>query len=48
MFFPNFESMGVTNFGTYLVGAIFIILLPGPNSLYVLAEEVMVAIVTTG
>ena len=36
MFFPSFESMGVLNFGTYLIGAIFIILLPGPNSLYVL------------
>ena len=36
MVFPSFESMGVINFGTYLVGAIFIILLPGPNSLYVL------------
>ena len=36
MVFPSFESMGVINFGTYLIGAIFIILLPGPNSLYVL------------
>jgi len=36
MFFPSFESMGVVNFGTYLIGATFIILLPGPNSLYVL------------
>jgi len=32
-----FESVGVIDLGTYLVGAIFIILLPGPNSLFVLA-----------
>lgn len=32
-----FESVGVINLGTYLVGAVFIILLPGPNSLFVLA-----------
>lgn len=31
------ESIGVVNVGTYLVGALLIILLPGPNSLYVLA-----------
>ncbi|WP_207625473.1 leucine efflux protein LeuE [Paenalcaligenes suwonensis] len=32
-----FESIGVINLGTYLAGALLIILLPGPNSLYVLA-----------
>ena len=33
-----FESIGVINLGTYLVGALFVILLPGPNSLFVLAS----------
>lgn len=33
-----FESVGVINLGTYLLGALFIILLPGPNSLFVLAS----------
>lgn len=33
-----FESVGVINLGTYLVGALFVILLPGPNSLFVLAS----------
>lgn len=28
---------GITDLGTYLAAAIFIILLPGPNSLYVLS-----------
>ncbi len=32
-----FENVGVINLGTYLLGALFIILLPGPNSLFVLA-----------
>ncbi|MCQ9615321.1 leucine efflux protein LeuE [Paenalcaligenes niemegkensis] len=32
-----FENIGVINLGTYLVGALLIILLPGPNSLFVLA-----------
>jgi len=31
------EAFGVLNFPTYLLGTILIILLPGPNSLYVLA-----------
>ncbi|WP_198552830.1 leucine efflux protein LeuE [Psychromonas sp. Urea-02u-13] len=31
------ESFGVLNYVTYLIGALLIILLPGPNSLYVLA-----------
>lgn len=31
------EAFGVINYVTYLIGAVFIILLPGPNSLYVLA-----------
>lgn len=34
-----FESVGVINLGTYLVGALFVILLPGPNSLFVLASS---------
>ena len=33
----NFQNWGVLNYVTYFVGTIFIILLPGPNSLYVLA-----------
>lgn len=32
-----FEQYGVLNIWTYVAGTIFIILLPGPNSLYVLA-----------
>ncbi len=31
------EAFGVINFMTYLIGTILIVLLPGPNSLYVLA-----------
>lgn len=31
------ESFGVLNYLTYFIGALFIVLLPGPNSLYVLA-----------
>jgi leucine efflux protein len=31
------ESFGVLNYVTYFIGALLIILLPGPNSLYVLA-----------
>jgi len=31
-----FESLGVINVWTYLVGLFFIIIAPGPNSLYVL------------
>lgn len=34
-----FESFGVINLGTYLLGALFIILLPGPNSLFVLTSS---------
>ena len=37
MEFLNFQNWGVLNYVTYFVGTIFIILLPGPNSLYVLA-----------
>ena len=33
-----FESVGVINLGTYLLGALFVIVLPGPNSLFVLAS----------
>ena len=32
-----FEHLGVINLGTYILGALIIIILPGPNSLYVLA-----------
>ena len=31
------ETFGVLNYVTYFIGAVFIVLLPGPNSLYVLA-----------
>lgn len=31
------ETFGVLNYVTYFIGALFVILLPGPNSLYVLA-----------
>ncbi|MEX6224005.1 hypothetical protein AB6F55_03765 [Providencia hangzhouensis] len=31
-----FENLGVLNFWTYLAGLILIIIVPGPNSLYVL------------
>ena len=31
------EAFGVINYVTYFIGALFVILLPGPNSLYVLA-----------
>jgi leucine efflux protein len=34
LFLPS--DFGIINFSTYLLGTIFIILLPGPNSLYVL------------
>lgn len=33
-----FESVGVINLGTYLIGALFVVLLPGPNSLFVLTS----------
>lgn len=32
------ESVGVINLSTYLIGALVVILLPGPNSLFVLAS----------
>ncbi|WP_273827711.1 leucine efflux protein LeuE [Providencia rettgeri] len=31
-----FETLGVLNFWTYLAGLVFIIIVPGPNSIYVL------------
>lgn len=34
-----FESFGVLNFWTYMAGLIFIIIVPGPNSLYVLKSS---------
>ena len=39
MFFHLFSSFGVIHFGQFLLGTIAIILLPGPNSLYVLASS---------
>ena len=33
----NLQNLGVMNYVTYLVGTLLIVLLPGPNSLYVLA-----------
>ena len=32
-----FESLGIVNIGVFVVGVVIIILMPGPNSLYVLA-----------
>lgn len=34
------ESLGVVNLATYLVGALFIVLLPGPNSMFILKTTV--------
>ncbi|GKX54180.1 leucine efflux protein [Leminorella grimontii] len=34
-----FESMGVINLWTYIIGVIFITLVPGPNSLFVLTSS---------
>ncbi|EKT57570.1 leucine efflux protein LeuE [Providencia sneebia] len=34
-----FENFGVTNLWTYLIGVIFITLVPGPNSLFVLTSS---------
>jgi leucine efflux protein len=36
-FLPHWTDFGIIHFPGYLLGAILIILLPGPNSLYVLA-----------
>ena len=33
----NLQSLGVLNYVTYVIGTLLIVLLPGPNSLYVLA-----------
>lgn len=33
----NLQTLGVLNYVTYFIGALLVILLPGPNSLYVLA-----------
>ena len=33
----NLQDLGVVNYVTYFIGALFVVLLPGPNSLYVLA-----------
>lgn len=35
-----FAEFGVLNYWTYLVGAIFIVLVPGPNTLFVLKNSV--------
>ncbi|MCW7187501.1 LysE family transporter [Escherichia coli] len=35
-----FAEYGVLNYWTYLVGAIFIVLVPGPNTLFVLKNSV--------
>ena len=37
MEFLNLQNFGVLNYVTYFVGTLLIVLLPGPNSLYVLA-----------
>jgi leucine efflux protein len=31
------HALGITDFWTYVIGAVFIVLLPGPNSMYVLS-----------
>jgi len=36
-FLPHWSDFGIIHFPSYLMGAILIVLLPGPNSLYVLA-----------
>jgi leucine efflux protein len=36
-FLPHWTDFGIIHFPSYLMGAILIVLLPGPNSLYVLA-----------
>lgn len=33
------EEFGIINLGTYLLGAIFIVLVPGPNTIYVLVTS---------
>lgn len=35
-----FAEYGVLNYWTYLVGAIFIVLVPGPNTIFVLKNSV--------
>ena len=44
MFFQEevnvFAEYGVLNYWTYLVGAIFIVLVPGPNTIFVLKNSV--------
>lgn len=32
-------TLGITDFWTYVLGVVFVILLPGPNSLFVLATS---------
>ena len=39
-FLPHWSDFGIIHFPSYLMGAILIVLLPGPNSLYVLALSV--------
>jgi leucine efflux protein len=36
-FLPHWSDFGIIHFPSYVLGAILIVLLPGPNSLYVLA-----------
>ena len=40
MNFTLFSAFGISNFGQFLLGVVAIILLPGPNSLYVLSTSV--------
>lgn len=39
-----FAEFGVLNFWTYVVGAFFIVLVPGPNTLFVLKTELDTAL----
>jgi leucine efflux protein len=38
-----FAEFGVLNFWTYVVGAFFIVLVPGPNTLFVLKTGLVTA-----
>ncbi len=39
-----FAEFGVLNFWTYVVGAFFIVLVPGPNTLFVLKPGLVTAL----
>ncbi len=39
-------TLGITDFWTYVLGVVFVILLPGPNSLFVLATSAQRGVAT--